>query len=177
MKRSALIFNGLLVLFSYVLFSCKSGNNTNQEAAVPTTQPEPAIPVSYNDLPNMQLTRPNGSQFVVNTLPGKTILVFFQPDCDHCQRETEEIRKNLPAFQDYTLYFISEAPMPEITKFAQKYNIVNQPNIQFAQTTISELMKTLGSFSLPSVYVYGEDRRLKKAFNGETAIGAILATL
>ena len=137
----------------------------------------PAAEVVYNDRPNLALTAINGSQLNANAITGKSILIFFQPDCDHCQRETQQIEQNLSAFKGYQLYFISDAALPQIAEFAQTYKLAGNPDIHFYQTSIADIMRTIGAVQLPSVYVYSAQGKLIKTFNGETPIGWILAVL
>ena len=114
---------------------------------------------------------------MANSLAGKTILFFFQPDCDHCQRETVQIQENLYAFRDYKVYFITNAGMPELTKFAQEYKIAFEPNFTFAQATIENILNTVGPMASPSLFIYSDKGRLVKAFKGETPIEQILPAL
>ena len=110
---------------------------------------------------------------MVNKLPGNVALVLFQPDCDHCQREAEQIRLNLEGFKDYKLYFISSAPMPEITRFAEQYKLVNLNNVVFARTEAQNVIKAFGPIEAPSIYLYKKGS-LIESFNGEVAIEVVL---
>ena len=49
----------------------------------------------YNDLPKMKITLVGGSELNMRAIEGKAVLIFYMPDCDHCQREAVEIRENL----------------------------------------------------------------------------------
>lgn len=128
---------------------------------------------AVNDLPTMQITMLDDSQVSIHTLTGKIILILFQSDCDHCQREAREIRENLDAFNGYSIYFLSADEASAVHKFANDYNLLGQKNIYFARTTVDDVIKNFGSIPAPSVYVYANQRLVQK-FNGEVAIEKIL---
>jgi len=114
MKKPATIF---VFVFTLLFFGCAGPSSKTQEseqAAVPST----------NDLPNMLITTLDQSKVNIHELSGKIILILFQPDCDHCQREAKEIRENLDAFEGYSLYFISADPVVAIEKFGREYDLL-----------------------------------------------------
>lgn len=133
---------------------------------------EPASVV--NDLPNMTITLLDGSALNIKGLKGKTVLIFFQPDCDHCQREAAEIRKNLEAFRNSTLYFITSHPRSEIEKFGNNFGLMGHSNVFFAWTSTENVLNSFGPISAPSIYLYSSDHKLIKAFNGEVKIELVL---
>jgi len=129
-----------------------------------------------NDLPRMRVTTSDQSSVNLRELKGKTMLILFQPDCDHCQREAQEIRKHLDAFGEYVLYFISADQMPAIEQFGKTYDLLGHSNVRFAATTVENVLANFGPISAPSVYIY-VDQQLVKKFNGETGIDLILQAL
>jgi len=174
MNNRSIIFILIVTLAGLTVYIFKD-KFTRQDAV---SQPiPPAAGIVYNDRPDLALTGTDGSQLNAKALSGKLILIFFQPDCDHCQREAEQIQQNLGAFKDYQLYFISDAALPQIAAFAQTYKLAGNPAINFYQTSISDIMRTIGSVQLPSVYVYSNEGKLVKSFIGETPIGWILSVL
>ena len=165
-----------------------SGCNSNKSSLPENNQPEtesssaansqPTAPaVAATDLPNLPLTKLDGTQLKADTLSGKTVLFFFQPDCDHCQRETVQIRENLSAFRDYKVYFITNYPQTDLTKFAQEYKLAFEPNFVFAQASIGDILNTVGPMESPSLFIYSETGKLIKSFKGETPIEQILPAL
>jgi len=130
-----------------------------------------------NDLPAMVITKTDGTIQAMKYVSGKAVLVMFQPDCDHCQREATQIRNNLDAFKEYQLYFISSPPMYDVEKFSVDYKFKSLPNVYFGITTVNEVINAFGPIDAPSVYIYDETGRLRKSFSGETDIKLILASL
>lgn len=171
MKKSLLIVIGVLLIaagFYYFYY----GNTQKQEQTVPMV-----VESASNDLPWLPITYLDGSGTLVKDIKGKTVLVLFQPDCDHCQRETVQIREHLSHFDGYELFFVSDANLPEIGQFAQEYQLADIDNIHFAQATINDIIQTVGPIQTPSLFVYSKEGRLVKSFIGETPIEQILPHL
>jgi cytochrome oxidase Cu insertion factor (SCO1/SenC/PrrC family) len=159
----------LIVLMATEFIGCTKTSTENNKQAVEPLQ-------KGNDLPSMNLTTLNGIQVNTKTLTGNSILILFQPDCDHCQREAKEIRAHIDAFKDYSVYFISADPMPALEKFANDYDLSSQANFFFGMTTVENVLNSFGSIPTPSVYIYS-DQTLVQKFNGEVSIGKILEAL
>lgn len=178
-----ILFSLLLVLIAAATvyyFTATDSVPAEQAAPAPpqaetATQAVPA-PVK-NDLPDMPLVRADGTQLTVRDLAGKVVLVFFLPDCSHCQREARQISSHLNAFKDYSVYFVSTAPLPQLEQFAREYNLSGQPNVFFAQTTPEELYRYYGLFPTPTVYIYKEGGQLAKVFRDETPVETIISAL
>lgn len=128
-------------------------------------------------LPDLPMTTTGGVQINAQSLEGKVVLVLFQPDCDHCQREAEVIREHLEAFDEYVLYFVAYAPMREIQQFAKDYRLDKQANIFFAYTDLQPILDNFESIPTPSLYIYSDQQQLVKAFEGEAPIEKILEHL
>lgn len=163
-----LTFNLCFVFTFVALLSCAQKKKEAQPAAN-----KPVV----NDLPAMPILFADGTQRSVKELTGKTVLVLFFPDCDHCQREAEQIRKNLEAFKDYNLYFISSAPLPEIEKFSVDYQLKGAHAVHFAQTAPENVIASFGPIETPSLYIYSTEGRLVQSFNGEVDISVVLKYL
>jgi len=137
----------------------------------------PAIAPVTNEYPSMNLIFPDGSLRSSRDLPAKSILVIYFPDCDHCQREATEISKHLKAFKNYHVWFISVVPFEEIKSFAIQYKLVGYDYVHFVRTEPKDITSNYGGIPTPSVYIYSQEKRLVKAFNGETKIEEIIKHL
>lgn len=161
--------NQIVSLFFILLlssFSCSAPASNNEKRQINAD--------AVNDLPSMTITFLDGSTLNIKELEGKTILIFFQPDCDHCQREARDIQQNLAAFRNNTLYFITASSLPAIEKFALDYKLFGHPNVFFAFTSAENILNSIGPVSAPSLYIYSTEHKLIKAFNGEVEIEKVL---
>src|SRR5690606_41827606 len=84
---------------------------------------------NVNELPFMALQMRDGTRLQAKDLTGKIVLVLYQPDCDHCQREAQAIQANLDAFASYTLYFITTDSFDAIDTFANTYQLKGFDNV------------------------------------------------
>lgn len=168
MRKSTLLVVALFAL----LISC-----TTKPPKEEATVAEPSQPQVYNDFPEMQITLLNGTKQEASQLPGKSIIILFFPDCDHCQRESKAIQEKIDAFKDYTLYFLSTTPVEEIQEFANEYKLNSIANVKFGQIAPDKVFINFGSIPTPSLYIYSAERRLKKQFNGETPVEQIISAL
>lgn len=133
--------------------------------------------VVANDLPAMSITKLDGTTVNTKTLSGKTILILFFPDCDHCQREAKAIQEHLEAFKEYNIYFIAAVPTAEVSKFSVDYNLSGKDNVHFATTTVQDILNNFGPVDAPSIYIYSAEGKRTKSFNGEVAIEEVLKSL
>ncbi len=133
--------------------------------------------ILVNQLPNLKLLGVDGSVNYSRELNGKNVLVLYNPDCDHCQREAKEIRTQIEAFQNYTVWFVSSDNFENIGRFAKDYDLVGRANVLFVRTEVMEVINNFGAIATPSVYIYSDERQLVKAINGETRIEEILKYL
>ena len=167
--------NRILLLSLVVFVTGTSCSWKKKEAAKNGEAVETAMPVK-NDLPFVPITLTDGTVVNVKDFKGKNILVLFQPDCDHCQHEAEDIEKQLAAFKDYKMYFVSSTPMPEIEKFASTYKLAGKDNILFGSTKAENILNNFGPIPAPSIYIYN-DQTLKKSFEGQTDVNEIISNL
>jgi peroxiredoxin len=187
MKKGIILLLGAIAVIVIIFLIDASSSNSDKEAAkhaavVNTMQESPASAAAAptttaNELPQLPFTQLDGAKVVAKNLRGKTVLVMFQPDCDHCQREARQIQEHLHAFDDYAVYFVSDASLPQLETFAKEYKLAGEPNVHFAQASINDILSSLGPIEAPSLFVYSEDGRLVKSFIGETPIEEILKVL
>jgi thiol-disulfide isomerase/thioredoxin len=187
MKKGIILLVAAIAVIAIIFLIDASSSSSNKEPAKPaavvnTMQESPAsaaaaAATTTNELPQLPFTQLDGAKVEANNLKGKTVLVMFQPDCDHCQREARQIQQNLDAFDDYAVYFVSDADLPQLETFAKEYNLAGEPNVHFAQASINDILRSLGPIEAPSLFVYSEEGRLVKSFIGETPIEEILKVL
>jgi peroxiredoxin len=121
----------------------------------------------------MSVSTIGGKEVDLKELTGYVVLILFQTDCDHCQREATAIQENISAFKEYSLYFITTTSQQEIETFANDYKLAGYENVHFCKTTGQSILESFGPIDAPSVYIYS-DQKLVKSFNGETSINEIL---
>jgi thiol-disulfide isomerase/thioredoxin len=142
---------------------------------IPTTPP-PSPPPVINDVPMLSINGTDGSSVYLPDVKENSVLIFFSPDCDHCQNEAKQISDRKQIFKNYEVYFISAEPMDSISKFAIDYNLL-QSNFHFAQADPLLVYKTVGDMpSIPVIHIYN-NKRLVKKLEGEVRLEEIMKFL
>lgn len=82
-------------------------------------------------VPPFQMVQANGKIFRAQDLPmGKPILlVYFSPECDHCEKMLKAFFKQATNFQKASVALITYLPVDKVSKFAKEYNLAKHPNI------------------------------------------------
>jgi peroxiredoxin len=133
--------------------------------------------LANSEIPDLIITFEDGQIQSARSLKGKMLLILFQPDCDHCQREAVDFRNNMEHFKNIPIYFVSAAPIDEVKKFAEEYKLSQFSNIKWGTTTVSNILSSFGAIDAPSVYLYDEQSKLVHNFNGEVAVEVIVRSL
>ena len=82
-------------------------------------------------LPPFKMMQTNGNIFKVQNLPmGKPILIiYFSPECDHCEEVVKNFFKQAINFQKASIAFITYLPVDKVLKFEKDYNLAKHPNM------------------------------------------------
>ncbi len=107
-----------------------------------------------------------------NDIP--TIVLFFNPDCDHCQYEAKAILEHQSDFTSTNFWWVTTVDGSAINDFSKKYNLVSLSNHYFAKLPAEKVVETFGSVSVPHIFIYDKAGILQKEFRGETKIEALL---
>lgn len=168
MLKKSLVTAGLTTLFALVLFMVYT--------IVEKVHAKKVVHNKIQTLSVGQLFRMDSTQFQM-TSPRPILLVYFNSECEHCQYELTELKKNLPAFNAVSILLMSSENIATIKEAAQKFELAASPNAEFVKINRDDVFENFGSLSVPHLFLYGADRKLIKEFKGETKIEAILQHL
>jgi peroxiredoxin len=107
----------------------------------------------------------------------KTILIYFNSTCEHCQYEASEINKQIDKFSKVNLLFVSEENLAEIRAFSEKYALDKQENVRFLKAPNNGFYKVFSSSPIPSIFIYDSDKQLIKNYKGETRVELLIRNL
>ena len=107
----------------------------------------------------------------------KTIVVYFDSGCDHCQYELNQIFINKNSFKDSDIILMSSELISTIKHYAERNCPRDLGNIRFTKINQDEAYETFGSLAVPQIFIYGADGILIKEFKGETKIDVVLQYL
>jgi thiol-disulfide isomerase/thioredoxin len=106
-----------------------------------------------------------------------TVVIYFNPDCEHCKIEAKNIVDSLAQFKETQFVFASYAPFKEIQQFAADYNLLLHKNIIVGRDEQYFIPRFFKVRFTPFVAVYNKDGVLLKAFEGGASVKKLLDTL
>lgn len=93
-----------------------------------------------------------------------TIIIYFSPECGHCQYEAKEVVKNMDSLQNTFMVWVSYKSITEIREFAQHYGLDRFPNIRIGRDPIYALPSFYQVRFTPFVAVYDKKGMFLKAY-------------
>lgn len=152
MKKIVLIVS-ILIAGSAVIAQSKKDTDTAPFLKVPYTPP-------------FKILLTDSTWFSKEDLPKKTpiIVMYFSPDCSHCQMEVKDIVDSMQYFENAFFVFASYKKMPEIVEFSEKYQLSTFKNIKVGRDTAYFLPTFYRVKFTPFIGVYDEEGNLLNTF-------------
>ena len=157
-----------IILLLVLVFVLKTGSAQDSTAATfKNIQHLPAFKI---------YTAPDSTLFTSDQLKKDQplVLMFFSPDCDHCQKETKELMAYKEELKNLQIIMASPAAFKDINEFYKDYNIASMTNIIMGQDANYILGMKYQIRTYPSIFVYDSSGILAKAFVGNISVPAIL---
>jgi len=119
---------------------------------------------------------PDSAAFTSNNIKKNSpfVIMFFNPDCDHCQKETKELLAYKEELKGLQILMVSSSSYAEIKDFYQEYGLSSMYNIRVGQDVNFKLGSIYKIRTYPSIFVYDNKATLAKAFVGNIGVPAIL---
>ena len=105
------------------------------------------------------------------------LLMVFNPDCSHCQHETEQLREKKDAFKDFQIVMITLQPLWEMNAFVEKYKVAEIPNVVTGKDVYYFSPSFFRYRNLPFHALYNARGELITTFEGSVGIEKILDRL
>jgi thioredoxin-related protein len=134
------------------------------------------IEAKLEALPASKLFDLDSLVYTINS-SSSVCLIYFDSNCEYCQYELMEIKKNISLFTHSQIVFISSQDISSIKKASEDYGLTEISNIDFVKINSVDVFDTFGSASLPHIFIYDSNQKLIKEFKGETKVEAILKYL
>ena len=143
-----------------------------------TQAQEPQLPyLSDQTLPAFNLLEVDSTTlFNTDKLPsGKPIvLMYFSPDCEHCQHQTEEILKNMDSLRDVRFVMLTALPFDKMRNFYIFYKLGSYKNIIMGRDYEFFFSRHYGSQYVPYLAIYDRHKKLVKVFDGGTKVSTLI---
>ena len=107
-----------------------------------------------------------------------TVIIYFNPECEHCQYEASEIGKQAEQFAKANMILITpDDSTKRVEAFAAKYHLWEVDNLIVLLDRNHQFLKSFGTAVFPSAFIYGADKKLVKMYKGETKMEAVIGSL
>ncbi len=82
-------------------------------------------------IPTFSIQQPDSTWFFNTNLREKTpvLILYFSPDCGHCQLETDEILGHINKLQNLQIVMVTSRSFEDMVTFAARYKIYKFPTI------------------------------------------------
>jgi hypothetical protein len=109
---------------------------------------------------------------------GKPVaLLYFSPDCEHCQNETRSILDHMDSLREVKFYFITNDSLDKLRIFRSIFRLDKYSNITLGWDNQFLFPRQFKGAYPPYLALY--DRQLKQVgvFNGEVEASKIIALI
>ena len=130
------------------------------------------------DMPQFKITQADGKIFKASDLKsGKpTVLIYFSPECDHCQVFMKEFFKKPEGFSKANILMVTYLPVNRVVSFVKEYPVGKYPNITVGTEGMGFLIRDhLGIQNMPFAAVYDKKNKLMNRYERDIPINEILA--
>jgi hypothetical protein len=130
----------------------------------------------FPEYPPVKLLLPDSvSFFTKDDLPKKSpvMLMMFNPQCEHCQHETEEMVKHIDDFKKIKVVMATSMNFDSMKAFIRKYGLDQYENIVVGQDTHYFLFSFFQNRNLPFHAFYDRKKLLVKVFEGSVSSASI----
>ncbi|HKB43025.1 MAG TPA: hypothetical protein VKC90_01500 [Chitinophagaceae bacterium] len=162
MKKYILL---LVLAFTSLVSYCQS------DSTQPPYKRFPILP------PLKLLLTDSSSYFTKNDFKKKTnvLIMLFNPECDHCQHETEEIINHIDQFKNVQIVMATMMPFDAMKSFYGKYELSRYKNITVGQDQSFFLIPYYRVGNLPFLAFYNKKGNLISVFEGSMLIEKVRA--
>jgi thiol-disulfide isomerase/thioredoxin len=132
---------------------------TAQTDTIPTYLRNPTIPT-------FSIQLPDSSWFSKSQLSTKkpTLILYFSPDCGHCQLETEDIISKMNDLKKIQIVMVTSRPFEDMTQFAAHYKLDHFPNIKIGRDAQKRITQFYQVKFTPFSALYDKKGQLLKVY-------------
>ncbi|NCT93421.1 MAG: redoxin domain-containing protein [Chitinophagaceae bacterium] len=130
-------------------------------------------------LPAFQILQADSTWFTHQQLPKAdfTILIYFSPDCSHCQHEASEMMKVMDSLKKTTIVWVSYRDLNDIRDFAISYGFDKYSNIKVGRDPNYTIPSFFQVKFTPYVAVYDKNKQYIKSYETGVEMPELLTLL
>jgi len=136
--------------------------------------------VASQPIPQFKMYLSDKTIFSAAELPkGKpVILIYFDPDCDHCQILMKEVFKKINQFKIAEIVMVTFKSIIELTAFERKYNTHSYTNIiAGTEGSLFYLRNYYQLVKMPFIALYDKNKNLSYSYRQETPVDDLIKRL
>jgi len=131
---------------------------------------------AFLSLPSLKLLKLDSATSVdiEKDSPSRPLLIlYFSPDCEHCQEQTRRILNNLDGLKDVSIYFLSPSSINELRGFSDSFHINKYPGITIGRDYEYNFFNFFKIKGFPAIALYDAQHKLIRLFREEAEGGDI----
>ncbi len=151
-------------------------------SATAFSQADTTTPVykRFPTLPPLNLVLSDSmTKYTTEDIPKRkpVLIMFFSPDCEHCQHETQELVANKDSFKNVHIIMVSTYPYYRIRAFAESYGLTKMNNVVMAKDPNYFLLTFYSIHNFPFVAMYNKKGGLVGTLEGSKPIEKVIEAL
>jgi hypothetical protein len=152
----------------FLLAGCHHPGNTTRLAAI-------------KNLPHLRMIALDSStRFLPEDVPpgSPVIIIYFDPDCEHCQRETIDLIQHRSEIEPAKVYMVANnATHDSLQRFYRQNRLEQSSNILIGEDYNYSFFKVFKPSTVPYIIIYNSNQQLVKIYEGEADIHSIIASI
>ncbi len=178
--KRAIIWGLIVLVFGFVSYAIGAMQQrlTEKETSTQKRQHRPELSrIQLINQPTSAKSLPVGVRtgFTNAMLDNQTVVVvFFDPDCEHCQYEAGQFSKRAAEFGSAQVFWLTTATLVRARLFARQFGLDTLNRFHVGAVSRDEAYRAFGPTSNPHLFIYGPDGSLRKEYRGEVKLEAVL---
>lgn len=164
-KIITILFVFVVIIFiSYFGYQSIKKHNINKQAEK-----------TIQELPVFSFYTLNKKRFkYINITKKNTLIIYFHPECEHCQYEAKQLVLNKEKFKQTQILMISPADLTDIQLFNTSYGLNKVEILKMLWDKERKFENHFGKSTFPTILIYNQENKLQKKYKGEVKIESIL---
>jgi len=136
--------------------------------------------VNSQTIPSFKITLSNNKIFNSADLPKDKplVLIYFDPDCDHCQKLMTELFKKINSFKKVQMVLVTFKPVTEVAAFEKKYSTRKYANMKVGtEGTLFYLRNYYKLIKMPFTALYDKKGNYNYSYRDETRVNDLIDRL
>jgi thiol-disulfide isomerase/thioredoxin len=160
------------VLLLCTLISAALISFSQSDSTLPPYKRFPTVP------PLKLLLLDSTSYFTKNDLKKNkpVLIIVFNPDCEHCKHETEELIKNIDSLKNIQIVMATMNTIDLMKEFYEKYDLRRFPNITVGKDVQYTLAPFYQMHFMPYLAMYNKKGNLLATFEGSMKMEDLIHT-